>query len=63
MVQFKIPKENIIPHRTFAKKTCYGNKLTDEWARNLVSETTTNWEQKCKTLEAKIKAIKDIVNL
>lgn len=36
MIQYNIPKENIVPHRKFAAKSCYGNKLTDDWARNLV---------------------------
>lgn len=36
MARHKIPKENIVPHRTFAVKTCYGNKLDNSWARNLV---------------------------
>lgn len=29
--------ENIVPHRTFAKKTCYGSLLMDDWAQELVS--------------------------
>ncbi len=37
MKKYNIPKERIVPHRTFANKTCYGRKLTDDWARNLVS--------------------------
>lgn len=32
---YSIPREKIVPHRTFATKTCYGNKLPDDWARNL----------------------------
>lgn len=33
-----IKKENVIPHRTFANKTCYGKLLKDDWARNLIKE-------------------------
>lgn len=33
----KIPKTEIYPHRKFANKTCYGNKLSDTWARDLIS--------------------------
>ena len=36
MGQYNIPKERIVPHRKFATKTCYGNRLADSWARNLV---------------------------
>lgn len=34
--RYSIPLENIVPHRKFAKKTCYGKKLSDDWARKLV---------------------------
>lgn len=37
MVKYKVERENIVPHRTFANKTCYGSKLTDVWARDLTS--------------------------
>lgn len=33
----KISKNEIYPHRKFANKTCYGNKLSDTWARDLIS--------------------------
>lgn len=35
--RYKIKPERIVPHRTFASKTCFGRKLTDDWARNLIS--------------------------
>jgi N-acetyl-anhydromuramyl-L-alanine amidase AmpD len=34
--QYSIPVSNIVPHRTFANKTCYGNKLANDWAQKLV---------------------------
>jgi len=34
--QYNISLANIVPHRKFAKKTCYGNKLADNWASLLV---------------------------
>jgi len=37
MAEYKIPAENIVPHRNFANKTCYGNKLSEDWARKLVA--------------------------
>jgi len=39
MLQYKIPVDKIIPHRTFANKTCYGKRLADDWARKLVKPT------------------------
>ena len=34
-----IPYTHIVPHRTYASKTCYGKRLADTWARDLVSPT------------------------
>jgi len=36
--KYKIPKEKIFPHREFATKTCYGRRLSDEWARDLIKK-------------------------
>lgn len=36
-VKYLIPRENIVPHRRFAEKSCYGNNLPDDWASNLVA--------------------------
>lgn len=36
MRQFGITVENIVPHRRFQPKTCYGSKLSDDWAQTLV---------------------------
>lgn len=33
--KFKIPLENIVPHRKFAIKSCYGRKLPDNWAQRV----------------------------
>ncbi len=34
--RYSILLENIVPHRKFASKTCYGNRLPDSWASLLV---------------------------
>ena len=38
MQEYNIPLQNVVPHRLFANKTCYGYKLSDDWARNLASD-------------------------
>lgn len=38
--QYNIPKENIVPHRHFKVKTCFGNRLEDDWAQNLFEEAS-----------------------
>lgn len=35
-VKYAIPGSAIVPHRHFAAKTCYGNRLADNWASNLL---------------------------
>lgn len=35
--QYGVKLKNVVPHRTFANKTCFGSKLSDDWARNLVN--------------------------
>lgn len=37
-LKYGITKENIFPHRHFAHKTCYGDKLSDSWASDLICE-------------------------
>jgi hypothetical protein len=34
--QYNILPENVVPHRAFAQKTCYGKRLADNWARDLL---------------------------
>lgn len=36
MKQYGISINNVVPHRAFAVKTCYGRHLSDDWARKLV---------------------------
>lgn len=38
MSQYSIPLANVVPHRTFASKTCYGKHLSDTWAQELLKE-------------------------
>lgn len=37
--QYGIKLENIVPHRFASQKSCYGKKLTDSWARDLVKDS------------------------
>ena len=40
--QYNIPSQNIVAHRMFANKTCFGRKLSDTWASSLVVDTNPN---------------------
>lgn len=35
-----IQPTSIVPHRRFSNKTCYGRRLKDDWAQNLVTSET-----------------------
>jgi hypothetical protein len=57
MKEYNISVNNIVPHRHYANKTCYGKKLGDDWARRLVTEDPTYK----KELEDKIMELKALV--
>lgn len=40
MTEYGIPLENIVPHRKFANKSCYGTKLSDDWVANILIKET-----------------------
>ena len=35
-IKYQIPVQKIVPHRTFANKSCYGRRLADDWAQKMV---------------------------
>lgn len=41
MQQYGIPLEKVYPHRKFAKKSCYGAKLSDQWIRDVIGVVPT----------------------
>jgi len=64
--KYDIPLKKIIPHRNVANKTCYGNKLSESWARDLLDVQAepcplalkdANWNE---TLNHLIKLYKNI---
>ena len=36
ITQYGVKLENVVPHRAFASKSCWGANLADSWARDLV---------------------------
>lgn len=40
VAQYGITPDRIVPHRAHAPKSCYGNRLTSTWARDLLNSTT-----------------------
>jgi len=42
--QYNLSPSKILPHRHWASKTCYGRKLSEDWARNLVISTPVQSE-------------------
>lgn len=54
--QYNIPPSRVYPHRKFAKKSCYGYHLADDWAAKLVSAPTTRYQITNPAYLAKYKA-------
>lgn len=48
----------ILPHRAFAKKSCYGKKLSDTWASDLVNDQATILNLQIKILMLKIQIMR-----
>lgn len=61
MERWNIPYSEIYPHRKFANKTCYGNKLTDNWASLLVKPETA-LPSTCNGLHDKIEQQQSLIN-
>lgn len=66
--EYNILPSNIIPHRHFAVKTCYGKNLSEDWARGLLyHEDTTHIPQLCgperDTIEQQKKQILNLQSL
>lgn len=40
--QYSIPASNIVPHRKFTSKTCFGKLLSDTWAADLIKTPNPN---------------------
>lgn len=38
MSQYSISLDNVVPHRKFAIKSCYGSRLSDAWIKNLLTD-------------------------
>jgi len=49
--------KEIVPHRKYAKKTCFGNKLSDTWASDLIKEVSN-----VKGVLLKEATLKELVN-
>lgn len=50
-VQWDIPLTNIHPHRWAANKTCYGQRLSDTWASDLLGGTDPQTEKISKLMQ------------
>lgn len=59
-LKYKIPNNKIVPHRRFSPKTCYGSKLSDSWAADLVINENLSTQKKLaeKILEILRKLLK-----
>ena len=59
VIQYNIPNEKVVPHRFFSPKTCYGNRLIDTWAKDLLPTRDTKADI-FKKIEELIKLVKSL---
>lgn len=54
--KYGIPSSQVLPHRSFASKTCYGKKLPNTWAAELLEDANVlKLKLQIKILELQIK--------
>lgn len=58
--EYLIPRENIIPHRHFSKKTCYGDKLSKTWASDLTIEKSVELKPNINMCTSEEKEIEEL---
>lgn len=56
MAQYMIPIDKVVPHRRFAVKSCYGNKLSDSWLKEILQ---TNEDQQHEINAQSVKEIRN----
>lgn len=47
---YNIDIKNIVPHRKFAQKTCYGNRLSDDWIQKLIAPSKEEIKKQIRDL-------------
>jgi N-acetyl-anhydromuramyl-L-alanine amidase AmpD len=62
MARYNIPAYKIVPHRKFAQKTCYGNKLSDTWAGDLASAPIDKPSEPSNSLESFLAELQLLIN-
>lgn len=57
-IRYAILVKNIVPHRKFAAKSCFGELLSDDWAQNLLIG-----EKKITILRAIVEVLQKLIKL
>jgi hypothetical protein len=58
MSQYNLTYDRIEPHRHWANKTCYGKRLSDTWARDLVKVTVAPLDPRITSCLAEVESQK-----
>jgi N-acetylmuramoyl-L-alanine amidase len=68
MYEHHVPIDNVVPHRKFASKSCYGNLLSDNWIKSLIlpatfpSEPCTSLKVELERKEEQIGVLQWLIN-
>jgi N-acetyl-anhydromuramyl-L-alanine amidase AmpD len=60
--QWSIQPSQVVPHRAFAEKTCYGTNLSYSWAQTLTSSATVPPVTSCQAEKDEIMELKEEVS-
>lgn len=55
--KYNIPISKIVPHRAFSSKSCFGSKLSDTWAQELLRDDEGSCEAELKKKDNLIKIL------
>lgn len=55
--------EKVVPHRHFAKKSCYGMNLTDDWAANLTEDPIEELKRQVERLTLLVQLYRELLEI
>lgn len=61
MKEWDIDGSQVFPHRKFARKTCYGKRLSDTWAMELISPVSSSNLNENAKIQEKISFIRQLI--
>lgn len=61
MKRHNIPLQNVVPHRLFAQKTCFGSKLPNDWAQKILIKEEPDREEVKKQIGEILDGVQELI--